>query len=56
MVNVKPRKLSNGTVLMAVEVEGRLRTSLRLPAHHEVVIGAESNAEGKVVLTLVPDF
>ncbi len=55
-VNVKPLRIASGALLLSLEVEGRLRTRLRLPARHEVVIGAEDSGEGKVVLTLVPDF
>lgn len=55
-VTVKPRKLGDGGVLMAVEIEGRLRTSLRIPSHHEVVIGAEPYQDGKLVVSLEPRF
>lgn len=55
-VTVKPRKLGDSGVLMAVEIEGRLRTSLRIPSHHEVVIGAEPYEDGKLVVSLEPRF
>lgn len=55
-VTVKPRKVGKAGVLMAVEIEGRLRTSLRIPSHHEVVIGAEPYEDGKLVVMLEPRF
>jgi len=55
-LNLKPRKLGDAGVLMSVEIEGRLRTSLRIPSHHEVVIGAEPYQDGKLVVTLEPRF
>jgi len=55
-VKVRPRKLGETGVLMAVEVEGTLRSSLRVPNHHQVVIGAQSFQDGKLVVSLEPDY
>ncbi|HVP27851.1 MAG TPA: hypothetical protein VMW35_01645 [Myxococcota bacterium] len=55
-LTVKPRKMGPSGVLMAVEIEGRLRTTLRMPSHHEVLIGAEPFGDGKLVVTLEPRF
>lgn len=55
-VTVKPRKRDARGLLMTVVVDGRLRTSLRTPSGHQVVIGAESNEAGKIVVTLVPEY
>lgn len=55
-LTVRPRKLGDDGVLLAVEVEGRIRTSLRVPSHHEVVIGAEPYQGGKLVVSLEPRY
>jgi hypothetical protein len=55
-LHLKPRKLGDRGVLMSVEIEGRIRTSLRIPSHHEVVIGAEPYEDGKLVVSLEPRF
>ncbi len=55
-VKVRPRKLSERGVLMTVEVEGMLRTNLRVPNHHQIVIGAQSYEGGKLVITLEPEY
>jgi hypothetical protein len=55
-LKVKPRKLGQRGVLMWVEIEGTLRTNLRVPNHHQVVIGAQSYQDGKLVVTLEPEY
>jgi hypothetical protein len=56
VLRVKPRKVGPTGLLMRVEVEGLLRTTLRVPNHHQVVIGAERYEDGKLVVTLEPDY
>jgi hypothetical protein len=55
-LKVRPRNVKETGVLMRVEVEGLLRTSLRVPNHHQVVIGAQEWQDGKLVITLEPDY
>lgn len=55
-VKVKPRRIGPNGLFMRVEVEGMLRTSLQVPNHHQVVIGAERYEDGKLVVTLEPDY
>jgi hypothetical protein len=56
ILKVKPRKIGPTGLLMRVEIEGLLRTNLRVPNHHQVVIGAERYEDGKLVVTLEPDY
>jgi len=55
-LKVKPRKLGQRGLLMLVEIEGTLRTNLRVPNHHQVVIGAQKYQDGKLVVTLEPEY
>jgi hypothetical protein len=55
-LKVKPRRIGENGLFMRVEIEGRLRTSLQVPNHHQVVIGAERHEDGKLVVTLEPDY
>ena len=56
LLKVKPRKLGKRGLLMWVEIEGTLRTNLRVPNHHQVVIGAQHYQDGKLVITLEPEY
>ncbi|GEM_PF-5260549 len=56
LLKVKPRKLGKRGLLMWVEIEGTLRTNLRVPNHHQVVIGAQNYQDGKLVVTLEPEY
>ncbi|HME73890.1 MAG TPA: hypothetical protein VKM54_29120 [Myxococcota bacterium] len=56
LLKVKPRKLGKRGLLMWVEIEGTLRTNLRVPNHHQVVIGAQHYQDGKLVVTLEPEY
>ena len=49
------REVATG-VLMAVEVQGLLRTRLRVPNHHQVVIGVQSYDDGRLVISLEPSY
>jgi hypothetical protein len=55
-VTVRPRNVGDTGVLLAVEVQGLLRTRLRVPNHHQVVIGAQSYDGGKLVISLEPRY
>lgn len=55
-VTVRPRKVGATGVLMAVEVQGLLRTRLRVPNHHQVVIGVQSYDDGRLVISLEPSY
>jgi hypothetical protein len=56
LLKVKPRKLGKRGLLMWVEIEGTLQTNLRVPNHHQVVIGAQHYQDGKLVVTLEPEY
>lgn len=56
VLHVKPRKVSENGVLMSVEIVGTLRTSLQVKNRHQVVIGAQSYEDGKLVVSLEPEY
>ena len=56
LLKVKPRKLGQAGAPHVVEIEGTLRTNLRVPNHHQVVIGAQNYQDGKLVVTLEPEY
>jgi hypothetical protein len=43
-------------VLLALTVQGTLRTDMRVPNGHLVVIGAERFEDGKLVISLKPSW
>jgi hypothetical protein len=55
-VQLRPIALSPSGVLIAVEIPGTLQTDLRVPNHNQVVIGVDRYQDGKLILTLQPDF
>ncbi len=55
-VRVRPVKIENGGVVLDVEIEGTLRTNLKVTHGHWVVIGAQRYQDGKLVVTLRPTF
>jgi hypothetical protein len=55
-VSLRPMSLSSTGVLIAVEVPGTLETDVRIPNHQHVVIGLERYQDGKLLLTLQPDY
>ena len=55
-VRVRPLSIDKRGVLMAVDVEGTLKTDLRVRNRHPVVIGAQRYRDGKLVITLEPDL
>ena len=55
-VSLRPMSLSTTGVLIAVEIPGTLETDVRVPNHQHVVIGLERYQDGKLILTLQPDY
>jgi hypothetical protein len=53
---VSPLQLSEGSVLLAVDVEGLLKTDLRAESGQLVIIGAGRFEGGKLVIALEPRF
>ena len=53
---VRPLQLSARGVLLALTVQGTLRTDMRVPNGHLVVIGAERFEDGKLVISLKPSW
>ncbi len=55
-VQLRPLSLTPTGVLIAVEIEGTLQTDLRVPNRQQVVIGVDRYQDGKLILTLQPDY
>jgi hypothetical protein len=55
-VQLRPLAVSPSGVLIAVEIPGTLQTDLRVPNHKQVVIGMDRYEEGRLILTLQPDY
>ena len=55
-VRVRPLDLGESGVLMAVDVEGAVKSDLRIRNNHLVVIGADRHGDGKLVISLEPHF
>ncbi len=55
-VRVRPLDLGKSGVLMAVDVEGAVKSDLRIRNGHLVVIGAERYGDGKLIISLEPHF
>ncbi len=55
-VLLRPMSLTPSGVLIAVEIEGTLQTDVRVPNRRQVVIGVERYQDGKLILTLQPDY
>jgi len=55
-VELRPLSLTPSGVLIAVEIEGMLEADLRVPNRKQVVIGVERYQDGKLILTLQPDY
>ncbi len=53
-VRVRPLQLDDASALLAVEVEGAVKTDVRVKNGHLVVIGAERYRGGKLVVSLQP--
>ena len=55
-VEVMPLSLSASGVLISVDIPGTLQTDLRVPNQKQVVIGVDRYEDGKLILTLQPDY
>jgi hypothetical protein len=55
-VELRLLSLTPSGVLIAVEIEGMLQADLRVPNRKQVVIGVERYQDGKLILTLQPDY
>ena len=55
-VEVRPLSLNATGVLISVEIPGTLQTDLRVPNRKQVVIGVDRYGDGKLILTLQPDY
>jgi hypothetical protein len=55
-VSVQPEEITPQGVRMGVEVEGILRTHVNVPSGNQVVIGAYSYENGRLVVRLVPTY
>jgi hypothetical protein len=53
---VQPLQVGDRGVLLAVDVEGTLKTDLRVRNGHLVVLGAERYEDGRIVISLEPHF
>jgi hypothetical protein len=56
VVRLRPIAVSPSGVLIAVEIPGTLQTDLRVPNRKQVVIGVDRYGDGKLILTLQPDY
>jgi hypothetical protein len=52
----RPIDVDDRGVLMSVGVEGSLQTDVRVPSGHLVVIGAERYKDGKLVISVEPEY
>jgi hypothetical protein len=55
-VNIRPLHVGDSGLLIAVDIEGTLQTDLRVANRNPVVIGVERYQDGKLILTLEPDY
>ena len=53
---VQPLHVGDRGVLMAVEVDGGIKTDVRVRDDHMVVIDGGSFEDGKVVISVEPDY
>jgi len=55
-VQLRPLSLSPTGVLISVEIPGMLQTDVRVSNRKQVVIGVDRYEDGKLILTLQPDY
>ncbi len=55
-VLVKPLLLDERGALLAVDVEGALKTDVRVKSNHMLVLGAHRHENGRLVISLQPRF
>jgi len=55
-VEIRPIAVSPSGVLVAVDIPGMLQTDVRVPNRKIVVIGVDRYQEGKLILSLEPNY
>jgi len=55
-LRVRPLDVGKQGVLVAIDVEGSMKTDLRVPNHKLVVIGGQPYEGGRLVITLEPEY
>jgi hypothetical protein len=55
-VSIRPLHVGDGGLLISVDIEGTLETDVRIPNRSPVVIGVDSYDDGKLIVTLEPDY
>ena len=55
-VSIQPEEITPRGLRMGVEVQGMLRTHVNVPSGNQVVIGAYSYEDGRLVVRLVPTY
>ena len=55
-VSIRPLHVGDGGLLIAVDIEGTLQTDVRVPNRSPVVIGVDRYDDGKLIVTLEPDY
>jgi hypothetical protein len=56
VARIQPMHRGEKGVLLAVDVEGLVKTDVRAPNHHTVVIGAGEYEDGHLAIALEPDY
>lgn len=55
-VQIRPLAVSPSGVLVAVDIPGMLQTDVRVPNRKVVVIGVDRYGDGKLILSLEPNY
>ena len=55
-IEVQPLSLSPTGALISVDIPGTLQTDVRVPNRQQVVIGVDRYNDGKLIVTLQPDY
>jgi hypothetical protein len=55
-VRIRPLHLGEGGALLAVDIDGTLHTDLRVRDEKPVVIGVDRFEDGRLILTLEPEY
>ena len=55
-VELRPLAVSPSGVLISVDIPGTLQTDVRVPNRKQVVIGVDRYQDGKLLLTLEPNY
>jgi hypothetical protein len=56
-LEIRPLHLTEGAVLISVQIDGVMSADLKVPNHHLVLLGgAQSYQDGKLIVSLEPDY